>query len=214
MSRKIFPQKGETYNRLTFTGRYKIGNKSNGGKATFAEVVCKCNKAIKMWKLATLVRTNRIKSCGCGTVIATKKSNTKHGLRNHPLYNIWRGMKKRTLNVGSQNYHLYGGRGIKVCNKWINNFKLFYDWSIENGYKKGLSIDRINTNGNYEPKNCRWSTSKEQCRNKRNSISFKGVHGEDRSIELGGRRTLVASRIRAGWSREKAFNTPLRIKDK
>lgn len=140
--------------------------------------------------------------------------NTKHGLRNHPLYDIWRGMKKRTLNVGSHNYHLYGQRGIKVCKKWLNNFGEFHNWSIENGYKKGLSIDRINPNGDYKPSNCRWATAKEQCRNKRNSVNYRGINGEDRSIELGGCRILVATRIRAGWSKEKAFNTPLRVKRK
>jgi hypothetical protein len=210
MTKKMLPKNGEKHNLLTFTGEWKTIPRNDGGQITLAEVVCDCNRIVKFWKQATLVRNGRTKSCGCFRVTAIKLSNTKHGLRKHPLYDIWRGMKKRTLNVGNYNYHLYGERGIKVCKKWLNNFEKFYTWSIANGWKKGLSIDRINNNGDYKPSNCRWTTAKEQCRNKRNSIYHNGVHGEDRSIQLGGGRTLVASRIRSGWSKDKAFNTPHR----
>lgn len=209
---RLLPQKGTKYNLLTLTGNWIGRSRYDGGKSTFAEAICDCNRKRTVWKSLTMIKSGRTKSCGCLNIISIKKSNTKHGLRNHPLYDIWRGMKKRTLNVGSHNYHLYGQRGIKVCRQWLNDFEKFYIWSTNNGYKKSLSIDRINTNGDYKPNNCRWATAKKQCRNKRNSISYKGVYGEDRSLELGGARTLVPNRIRTGWSKEKAFNTPLRIR--
>lgn len=92
-----------------------------------------------------------------------------HGLRDHPIYKSYYKMKSRCLNKNNLNYKHYGGRGIKICNQWINDFINFYDWSIKNGWKKGLTIDRINVNGDYDPSNCRWATMKVQSSNKRNS---------------------------------------------
>ena len=76
-------------------------------------------------------------------------------------------MKQRCYNKNKDNYKWYGGRGISVCDEWLNNFMSFYDWSINNGYKDGLKIDRIDVNKNYCPENCRFITQKEQCRNTR-----------------------------------------------
>lgn len=87
-----------------------------------------------------------------------------------------RSSTNRCNNSNNIEYHLYGGRGISVCAEWSNDFESFYKWSVLNGYKKGLSIDRIDTNGNYEPSNCRWATAKEQIRNRRNTrfVEFDG----------------------------------------
>jgi hypothetical protein len=84
------------------------------------------------------------------------------------IYGIWDGMKQRCYDVNYTKYHLWGGRGIKVCDEWKNDFIAFYKWSMENGYSDDLSIDRFPDNdGNYEPLNFRWATQKEQIHNRR-----------------------------------------------
>ena len=83
------------------------------------------------------------------------------------LYSIWCGMKTRCYNQKSLEYSNYGGRGIKVCDEWKNDFKAFYNWAMSNGYEDSLTIDRINPFANYEPSNCRWATYEEQAANKR-----------------------------------------------
>lgn len=131
---------------------------------------CDCGN-IKLIARRSLISSNT-KSCGC-IKIEKLRQNKKHGLRKHPLYKIWYAMKDRCHNKNCIAYKNYGGRGIKVCDEWKNDFKKFYDWANENGYKRNLSIDRINNNGNYEPNNCRWATSEEQGNNKRNNIFIK-----------------------------------------
>lgn len=78
-------------------------------------------------------------------------------------------MKQRCNNPNNPKYPSYGGRGIKICEEWANDFEEFKSWSYENGYSDELSIDRVDNDGNYEPSNCKWSSPKEQCNNRRNS---------------------------------------------
>ena len=89
----------------------------------------------------------------------------------HPLYSVWKSMKERCLNPNSMSYYRYGGRGIKICDEWLNSSFSFIKWGIENGYKRGLQIDRRDNDGNYEPSNCRWVTPKENANNKSNNVS-------------------------------------------
>lgn len=95
------------------------------------------------------------------------KNNIKHNETqyNSRLYRIWIGINKRCYNKKSTGYKYYGGKGIKVCNEWYDNYILFKKWALSNGYKNNLTIDRINNDKNYYPGNCRWITKKEQSRN-------------------------------------------------
>lgn len=134
----------------------------------------------------------------------SKNSKSKqHGER---LYNIWTKMKGRCFNKNNDSYEKYGGRGITVFGEWVNDFTLFYEWSINNGYGDDLTIDRINNDGNYEPSNCRWATRTTQNRNKRNNhyIEINGVVklARDWEKEYGLTDRLIYSRIGKGYSGE------------
>lgn len=100
---------------------------------------------------------------------------TKHNTKNR-LYAVWNSMKQRCNNHKSQKYKIYGARGIKVCNEWNESYDSFRKWALDNGYKEGLTLDRINVDGNYEPNNCRWVTYEVQNSNKSNNvwIEYKG----------------------------------------
>lgn len=102
-----------------------------------------------------------------------------HGYSGSKIYKIWMAIKDRCTNKNNKAYKNYGGRGIKICSEWKNP-ATFCEWAFANGYKQGLSIDRVNNDGNYEPSNCRWATKVVQELNKRinpkNTSGQKGVH--------------------------------------
>lgn len=138
------------------------------------------------------------------------KGHTKHGLRHHPLYSHWVNMKTRCLNKNNVKYKNYGGRGITICEEWFD-FKKFYDWAMSNGYKQGLSIERINVNGNYCPENCTWITMIEQASNKTTNtyIEYNGIRdtvsGWTRRMGYG--KETIRERLKKGWTVERAINT-------
>lgn len=159
--------KGEKFGRWTVM-EY---SRQNPQKAAMWKCKCECDTVRDV--RATVLITGRSKSCGClGRENAAKVTTTHghtRGNRCSRLYNIYSSMKGRCLNPNVTNYHRYGGRGIKVCEEWINSFESFCDWALANGYTDELTIDRINNDGNYEPGNCRWATRKEQVQNRRNT---------------------------------------------
>jgi hypothetical protein len=125
------------------------------------------------------VKNGNTKSCGCYKKRRTKEANKTHGLGYTRLYKIWGSVRGRTLNPKNKQYNDYGGRGITICDEWLD-VQNFYDWAMSNGYSDELSIDRIDNDGNYCPENCRWATSTIQSRNKRkfknNTSGYKGVY--------------------------------------
>ena len=169
---------------------------------------CDCGKIISVRESS--LRSGLTKSCGC----LQKEVSTKHGMRNHRLYRIYHGMLERCYNKNCIAYKNYGERNIFVCDEWLSDFKSFYDWSMANGYKEGLSIDRIDVNKGYSPKNCRWADNKIQGRNKRNNHILE-YQGEKYILsELCEIYKLipqnVLTRLKKGWSVEDAINVPFK----
>lgn len=128
------------------------------------------------------------------------------------LYTIWNSIKQRCYTKSCTSYKRYGARGISMCDEWKNNYMEFYNWAIQNGYSDNLTIDRIDTNGNYEPSNCRWATYKEQANNTRKikRYTFNGETHTPREWEeiVGIRWQTIRYRIKIlGWSVEKALTT-------
>lgn len=109
-----------------------------------------------------------------------------HGDCNSPLYRVWSSMKKRCGYERTPSYARYGGRGITVCIEWRDSYPAFRRWAIESGYKTGLSIDRIDNDGNYEPSNCRWATLIQQARNRTNNRKFTVGGAELRIADMCG----------------------------
>lgn len=141
----------------------------------------KCYCGNKFESRICSVKNNNTKSCGC---LIKKGGNKTHGLSAHCLCPIWREMVSRCHNRKNKDYKNYGDRGVSVCEEWRDNFESFYNWALKNGYKGGLTIDRRNNNGNYEPANCRFITKAENSRNKRGIKLNWDLVNEIRNIKL------------------------------
>lgn len=172
--------------------------------------LCKCScgneKVIEIRNL----KSGHTKSCGC----LHKEIVTTHGMGTTRLCRAWHHIKYRCYNKTYPKYDCYGGRGIKVCDEWKNDFMSFYNWSISNGYSEDLTLDRIDPNGNYEPANCRWVTMKEQNRNRRDNklITYEGITKciADWADILGVKSATLRQRLRYGWTVERAFTEKIR----
>ena len=172
MSRLLEIPIGTKFERYTILEEVEPFYNSNNKMVRIFKCQCECGN-IKNVRLL-LLRNGDIKSCGClhreNSKIRTIKRNSKHNdsirYDKKSEYNSWAGMKQRCYYEKHINFKHYGGRGIKVCDRWINSYENFI---LDMGRKPGpeYSIDRINVNGNYEPSNCKWSTSSEQVKNRR-----------------------------------------------
>lgn len=193
---------GQRFGRLTAIKRIE------GKKPTYWLCECDCGnrKEIQLNNLTT----GNSKSCGC---LSKEHHVIKHNASNTRLYNIYLAIKNRCLLKSCSNYKRYGGRGIKVCREWIDNFENFREWSISNGYNDQLSIDRIDNNGNYCPENCRWTTVKEQANNRRSNVilTYNGISQTimQWSEEINIPYMTLRARIERGWSVQKALTTPV-----
>lgn len=199
---------GQKFGRLTVIEH--LGS-SNDNQALW---LCKCDCGNeKIVKGHNLIKGNT-KSCGCLKNEMSRERLKKHGKSRTRLYDIWIAIKQRCYNPKNDRYKSYGGRGITVCDEWLNDFQAFYDWAMTNGYKDDLTIDRIDVNGNYEPSNCRWITNLQQQQNKRNSfiVEYKGrkITISQLARENNIKPNVLYGRIKNGWSIEKAVTTPVR----
>lgn len=128
--------------------------------------LCSCDCGASKIAFSYDLRRGRAKSCGC---LGFGYKTTPKKKENPRLYRIWQSMKSRCYSERNKCYKHYGGRGIYICDEWLNSFPTFCEWARSNGYSDNLSIDRIDVDGIYEPSNCRWATNLEQQRNKRKS---------------------------------------------
>ena len=188
---------GKKFNMLTIVS-YKKKEKCN---CNYFVCKCDCGKITEI-RANHILNDNQV-SCGC---IRIKYEDSKVG---EAIYDTWNRMMHRCYDIKHHKYPRYGDRGIVICDEWKNNYNSFYKWAIENGFKLGLSIDRINNDGNYEPNNCRWTTRKEQMNNTSRN-RFITLNNETHTLaewceKLGIKYNTASSRLYRGKSAEEAL---------
>lgn len=203
---------GQRFHRLTVIRRIE------GAKGP-ALWLCICDCGNEKTAYGSDLRHGKVKSCGClksERAVDQCRLNRTHGMQPYRLFYIWESMKSRTQNQHNKSYCYYGGRGIKVCDEWRDSFEAFRDWALANGYQDDLTIDRKDVDGDYEPSNCQWATSKEQQNNRRSNhlITF---NGETHTIKqwseiIGINKGTLGDRIAHGWTIERALTEPVNQK--
>lgn len=170
---RLLVSKGDVFNSLTIVKEVEPRTIDNRRPKRMFLCKCVCDRLIKV-RLDAL-RNNKKSSCGCQLPIRIVKTGNhilKHGFAKLAVYKIWKGIRRRCYAVQCSQYHNYGGRGIKMSTEWYISAKSFVDWSLKNGYKEGLELDRIDNNSGYFPENCRWTTAEVNANNKRTNIKY------------------------------------------
>ena len=198
-------------------GRLLVLHRGKTSKNRAVYWVCKCDCGNIKEVSANGLRTGNTVSCGC---YRKEHHAHTHGMTRTRLYNVWNDIKMRCYQEKNNNYSGYGGRGITMCDEWHYSFESFMKWAYENGYDENAprgkcTIDRKDTNGNYEPSNCRWVDAKTQANNRRSTILYE-YNGElhnitDWSEIVGIGRTTLQFRISNGWTMERALTEPVRV---
>ena len=195
---------GMTFGRLTVTSKAE----SNKHGAAMWNCVCSCGR--EHVAMGSLLRRGEVKSCGC-LKSNTPAPNRTHNMSGTPLYRVWATMRNRCGNPKVKGYEVYGGRGIKVCDRWAS----FENFLADMGPRPSddHSIDRINVDGDYEPGNCRWATLGEQMSNKRNS-KFLSANGETHTMaewarRLGCNPAAILARLASGMPESEAVTKPI-----
>ncbi len=181
-------------------------------RATHSYYLCRCDCGEEREIRGSALKGGKSTSCGCLRDELVADRSKTHGKVGSPEYNAWRSMIKRCHVPTTSHYHNYGGRGIKVCERWRESFEDFYaDMGDRPG--PGYSLDRIDNDGDYEPDNCRWATAKQQLRNTR--VTHFLTHGgktmciADWAKELGTTPVTICARLRYGWPVERVLSEPV-----
>lgn len=191
---------GKVFKYLTVIGRAPERNKFNQ-----LQWVCKCVCGKEVTVLFFTLTSGARESCGC----MRNKHQITHGMTKSPEYKAWQAIQQRCYNTKLDTYERWGGRGIKVCERWRKGFEYFFhDMGIRPG--PGYSIEREDVNGDYCPENCTWATSEVQNNNKRNSTVYI-VNGVRKSLtriaeEHGIERSALYARIKRGRTLEQALS--------
>lgn len=184
---KIIDLIGQRFSKLTVVAFNGIHNH----KALW---LCRCDCGNEIVASTGVLRSNHRTSCGCLMKKHTwskKHGFTKFNERCPRIYTIWQCMKSRCNNSNNKRYARYGGRGVKVCEEWKNDFQSFYDWAVSSGYKESLTIERINVNGDYCPSNCTWITNEQQQQNTTRSVKYLGICEAEWERKLGCKRGVI-----------------------
>lgn len=204
---KLIDLTGKKFGRLTVVER--AGERNNGA----VNWLCKCSCGGEIIVEGTQLRRSKTVSCGCYRKEKISIANKTHGLSKNKLYRKWGHIKERCYYEHNISYRHYGANHISMCPEWKNDFESFYNWSIDNGYEDGLTIERIDNSKGYSPDNCRWATVEEQNNNKGN-VRMVTYQGKTQSIakwskELGFNYGTLNSRIvKYKWDVEKALTKP------
>ncbi len=199
----------------TVFGRLKIVRElpqmfSGNKKRRLMECVCVCGSVTKV--LLENLRSGHTRSCKCLSKDTMAETMSSHKMSGHRAYSIWSGMKTRCTNPNAEAYKYYGAKGISVCDRW-KEFKNFWE-DMRGSYKENLTIDRVDCKGNYEPKNCVWSTTQEQANNRNNTIIFnyRGccISAGAVSELTGVKRATLTERKRAGWCDKDCYTKPVK----
>ncbi len=200
---------GDVFNRLRVD---RLGPATKARKRRWY-CTCECGKIVLV--VGADMAFGRSQSCGCRQRDMTLTRNLKHGQSGTPEYQAWWNMIHRCTSPDNEWFDDYGGRGIAVCESWLASFEAFFA-DMGNRPSDKHSLDRINVNGNYEPSNCRWATKSQQCRNIRNNFLLthngKTATPAEWSEITGIKDVTIKSRLRYGWSIEKALTAPVRAK--
>jgi hypothetical protein len=183
---------------------------------TSIQVQCDCGKIMEydVWRVVS----GHTKSCGCQKPKMIAEVMTTHGLRSHPLADVWHNMKKRCYSSKWPEFHRYGGRGITICDEWLNDLPAFYNWAINNGWAKGLELDREENDGNYSPSNCRFITGKANSNNTSLNviIEYEGIKYTKTQLaeKHGLKLSDLTRRLRKGLSLDDALNMGVKRRTK
>lgn len=190
-------------------GKLVVLERAENDKYNHIKWKCKCECMNVCYVTTSNLKNGRTNSCGC----LKKEGNHKtHRKSNTRLYKIWRNMKDRCYNPNNPNYRFYGLEGKTVCDEWLHDFQVFYDWAMAHGYRDDLTIDRIDGTKGYFPDNCRWATRADQVNNRRNNriIEYKGKRqtAKQLAIELEMNYTTLCYRLNRGCDIVAKTKTP------